>query len=84
MSEDICKMEWPFPAQADPQWGQEVQLPSVQQVICSESSFEDALPHSHWGDTAQVHTVQLFMQPGFQPQNAYQEAHWGKSMQLFV
>ena len=57
VSKYICKHEQPFPAQADPQWGQKVQVPTVRRVICSELSFEEALYHSQWGKTTQVPTV---------------------------
>ena len=82
MSEDICKYERPFPPQAGPRRSQEIQLPTVQQVICSEYQFEESHPNSQWGETAQVPTVQLFMQPVFQPKKAYQKAHGGKKIQL--
>ena len=57
-------------------------MPRVLQVICSEWSFEEALPYSHRRETAQVRTMQLFMQRCFQPQNAHQEAHWGETAQV--
>ena len=62
MSQDLCKWWQSLQSQTDPQWSQEVQLFTLQQIIWESWQFEDPLPHSHWGETAQVQPMQLLSQ----------------------